>query len=122
MCPFHWAVFIVVSFDVSFSDIAPYFSQKGKMKKDYLLFPAGHKIKIVCTANGRPKLTVIWYKDDKMLKYMLDSITPLTPSSFEVTFNSLKPKHGGKYKCQVSNKAGNITMKYTVKVKGNTFS
>ena len=116
------AIFIVFYFNMSFSGIAPYFTQKGSMKKDYLLFPAGHKLKIVCSANGTPKPTVIWYKDGRVFKYMPDGITPLTPSSFEITFNSLKPKNSGKYKCQVSNKAGSIIMTYTIKVKGNNFS
>ena len=100
-------------------DIAPYFTEKGKMKKDYLLYPAGNKLKIVCSANGRPQPSVIWFKDNKKLKNMPDGVTPLTNTSFEVTFESLKPKHAGQYKCQVSNKAGVIEKTYTVKVKGN---
>ena len=100
-------------------DIAPYFTEKGKMKKDYLLYLAGNKLKIVCSANGRPRPSVMWYKDNKKLKYMPDGVTPLRNTSFEITFESLKPKHAGYYKCQVSNKAGVIEKTYTVKVKGN---
>lgn len=100
------------------SGIKPYFTEKGRMKRTYLLIPAGHDAKIVCSAAGSPIPTVTWYKNGKKLKYMPDGSTPLTPSSFAIKFNMLKPGHSGKYKCVVSNEFGNITMEYTVKVKG----
>jgi hypothetical protein len=99
-------------------DIAPYFTEKTKMKKSYLLIPASHKLRIVCSASGVPQPTVIWYKNGQELKHMPDDQTPLTPTNFVITFSSLRPKDTGKYKCQVSNRAGNITMTYTLKVKG----
>ena len=89
------------------------------MKKHYLLIPAGHNAKIVCSADGSPKPTVTWYKDGKTLVHMPDSfLTPITPSSFVITFNVLKPSHSGEYKCVVSNKVGKISMVYTLIVKG----
>ena len=89
------------------------------MKKNYLLIPAGHNAKIVCSADGLPKPTVTWYKDGKRLDYMPDYFpTPVTQTSFVITFNVLKPSHSGKYKCVVSNKVGKISMVYTLKVKG----
>ena len=106
-----------ITLNVKVSDIKPYFTEKQKMKKDYLLFPAGNKLKIVCSANGRPQPSVIWYKDNKELKYMPDGVTPLTNTTFEITFEWLKPKHAGRYKCRVSNKAGVIQKTYNVKVK-----
>ena len=89
------------------------------MKKDYLLYPAGNRLKIVCTAEGRPAPAITWLKDNKKLKYLPDGVTPLTNITFDITFNSLKPKQAGKYKCVVSNKAGLIDMTYTIKVKRN---
>ena len=99
-------------------DIAPYFTDTGRMKRKYLLIPAGHDAKIVCSADGSPKPTVTWYKDGKKLKYMPDGFTLLTPNTFIITFNVLKPDHSGKYKCVVSNEFGSISEEYTVKVKG----
>ena len=89
------------------------------MKRGYVLASAGHKARMVCSADGSPKPTVTWYKDGKELVYMPDNIfTSMTPSSFVITFNVLKPSHSGKYKCVVSNKVGKISMEYTLKVKG----
>ncbi|CAB3977038.1 fibroblast growth factor receptor 4-like, partial [Paramuricea clavata] len=110
---------ITLNVEGEVEDIAPYFTEKSKMKKPYFLLPASHKLKIVCSASGVPQPTVIWYKNGQELKHMPDDQTPLTPSSFVITFSSLRPKDTGKYKCQVSNRAGNITMTYTLKVKAS---
>ena len=90
--------------------------------KGYLLFPAGHKTKITCSASGHPKPTVIWYKNGRQLKRMPDgNKKPLTPTSYTINFNSIRPADSGQYKCIVSNKAGNISHAYTVKVKRKLF-
>ena len=86
--------------------------------RSYLSVPVGHDAKIACSADGSPKPTVTWYKNGKKLKYMPDGFTPLTPSSFVITFSVIRPGYSGKYKCVVSNEVGNISFEYTVKVKG----
>ena len=92
------------------------------MRKTYLVFPADHETKLTCSASGHPKPTVKWYKDGRQLEQMPDGDgKPLTPTSFTINFNSIRPIDSGQYKCIVSNKAGSISYVYTVIVKGKLF-
>ncbi|XP_028403298.1 fibroblast growth factor receptor 4-like isoform X3 [Dendronephthya gigantea] len=98
-------------------DRKPFFTHPKKMTKKMIIIPAGNKFKITCLASGRPSPRIAWYKNGKQLKRMPDGLTRIKPSDFVLNFESLRPKHDGKYTCIVSNKLGNVSASFDLIVK-----
>ena len=71
---------------------------------------------LACKADGRPKPTVIWYKDDERFPGKSGVISA---DRFTLRVKSLGGKYKSTYSCFVWNKYGNISYDFVIKVAGN---
>ena len=71
---------------------------------------------LVCKADGNPKPTVVWYKDDERVTSKSGEI-----SADRFTFRVMSPDEKSKltYRCFVSNKYGNLSYEFVIEVPGN---
>ena len=71
---------------------------------------------LVCKADGSPKPTVVWYKDDERVTSKSGET-----SADRFTFRVTSPDARSKliYRCFVSNKYGNLSYDFVVEVSGN---
>ena len=71
---------------------------------------------LVCNANGNPKPTVVWYKEDER---MTGKSGEISADTFTLRVKSPDAKDKTKYTCFVSNKYGNISYEFVIEVPGN---
>ena len=78
--------------------------------------PVGSSVRLDCTSKGRPKPTVVWYKDGKEFKERKG--TTIKKTQFALSLKDVIPADSGKYQCNVSNPLGWINHTYMVDVRG----
>ena len=71
---------------------------------------------LVCKADGNPKPTVVWYKDDERVTSKSGEISA---DRFTLTVKSPYARQNLTYSCFVSNKYGNLSYDFVVEVLGN---
>ena len=71
---------------------------------------------LVCKADGNPKPTVVWYKDDEQVTSKSGEISA---DRFTLRVKSPDAKSKLTYSCFVSNKYGNLSYEFVIEVPGN---
>ena len=71
---------------------------------------------LLCNADGNPKPTVVWYKEDER---MTDKSGEISEDKFTLRVESPDAKDKMKYRCLVWNKYGNISYEFVIYVPGN---
>ncbi|XP_022806017.1 fibroblast growth factor receptor-like 1 isoform X1 [Stylophora pistillata] len=88
-----------------------------KMRRNLLAAPVGNSVMLDCSANGNPRPTVEWYKDEKLFKERKGG-SKLYVSQWTtlLSLTDLVPSDTGSYMCNVSNLYGWINHTYKVDV------
>lgn len=79
--------------------------------------PLGSNVKIFCKADGSPKPSVSWTKDDRPVR--VTSRVTFNNGGSEVLINNLQESDGGIYKCTFQNPVGLIAQTVHLIVEGS---
>ncbi|XP_073993998.1 PDGF- and VEGF-receptor related isoform X3 [Rhodnius prolixus] len=95
---------------------APVFNETVmKENKRYMSVPVGDLVKWKCRAGGLPAPSIRWFKDEKELE-LNDSRIHISENNETLVIPMRSKFDDGTYKCIVSNTAGTITEKFTLKM------
>ena len=94
---------------------APTFTHPEEMKA-MQKFDKDNPPILVCKADGNPKPTVLWYKENERITNKSGEISA---NRFTLRVKSSNAKDKIKYRCLVSNKYGNISYEFVIDVPGN---
>ncbi|XP_013392958.1 fibroblast growth factor receptor-like 1 [Lingula anatina] len=92
----------------------PKFSQPSKMRRKNIQRPVGSSVRFKCKASGKPRPTILWYKDSKELTE--EDIGHAKKTRWTLKLRNLKKEDSGKYTCKVTNQVGMINYTYELDV------
>ncbi|EDO49191.1 predicted protein, partial [Nematostella vectensis] len=88
-----------------------------KREKTLIAMPVGNSLKLDCSADGKPRPTVVWLKNGKPFLKRDGVELSLRPYQYVLSMRDAVPSDDGRYTCNVSNALGWINHTYTVDVR-----